>query len=144
MNTKNSGVEPTVSGLGSFALDHVSFRVSDLRRSGQFYDAVLAPLRLIRVWSTDDAIGYGYPGRDDALAIKAAEGSVATSHSFTHLAFRAPDRTAVAGFHAAGIERGATDEGPPGLCPEYGDGYYAAFLRDPDGYRIEAVLHETR
>lgn len=42
------------------------------------------------------------------------------------------------------MAQGAIDEGAPGLCPEYGEGYYAAFVRDPDGYRLEAVCHEKR
>ena len=52
-------------------------------------------------------------------------------------------REAVDAFHAAALRAGGIDEGAPGLRPPYGAGYYAAFVRDPDGYRIEAVFHEN-
>ena len=59
----------------------------------------------------------------------------------THVCFCAPDRAAVHAFHAAGLAAGGTDYGAPGLRPHYGPGYYAAFLMDPDGWRIEAVTY---
>ncbi|GAB4510402.1 MAG: hypothetical protein Tsb0020_27560 [Haliangiales bacterium] len=59
-----------------------------------------------------------------------------------HLAFAAPDRGAVARFHAAALSAGGTDEGAPGVREHYDPGYYAAFVRDPDGHRLEAVVHE--
>jgi len=68
--------------------------------------------------------------------------SVLVPDSRSHVAFVAQDRNAVVAFHARALERGARDEGAPGLCPEYGDGYFAAFARDPDGHRLEAVRHE--
>jgi catechol 2,3-dioxygenase-like lactoylglutathione lyase family enzyme len=124
-------------------LDHISFGVSDLARSTAFYDAVLAPLGYVRVWSRGDAAGYGPAGRDDGFAIKLESADTIASAHRTHLAFAAPSRDSVIAFHAAGMAHGAVDEGPAALCPEYGDGYFAAFLRDPDGYRLEAVRHET-
>ena len=127
-----------MSGL----LDHVSFGVSDLARSRAFYDGVLAPLGVVRVWDAPDASGYGYPGRDDSFAIKEDSAGIAAWSARSHVAFAAPSRDAVTAFHAAGIALGAVDEGAPALCAEYGAGYFAAFLRDPDGYRLEAVLHE--
>lgn len=138
-----------LSGL----LDHVSFGVSDLARSRAFYDAVFAPLGVVRVWDAPDAAGYGYPGCDDSFAIKQSADvpglrgrsespDVLGSSARSHLAFAAPSRDAVIAFHAAGMTLGAVDEGGPALCSEYGPGYFAAFLRDPDGYRLEAVLHE--
>ncbi len=122
-------------------LDHISFGVSDLARSAAFYDAVLTPLGFVRVWTAFDAVGYGYSGEDDSFAIKQdAAGSVAASDR-SHLAFAAANHESVIGFHAAAIAHGAVDEGAPGLCPEYGANYFAAFVRDPDGYRLEAVCH---
>lgn len=123
-------------------LDHISFGVSDLARSIAFYDAVLAPLGYVRVWSRGSAAGYGPAGGDDGFAIKLEPADHITSSPRTHLAFAAPSRPSVIAFHAAGMAHGAVDEGPAGLCPEYGDGYFVAFLRDPDGYRLEAVRHE--
>jgi catechol 2,3-dioxygenase-like lactoylglutathione lyase family enzyme len=122
-------------------LDHVSLGVTDLARAIAFYDAVLAPLGVVRVWTAGDAAGYGYPGQDDSLAIKREPGAAVGSSARSHLAFTAPTPEAASQFHAAGIAHGAHDEGEPGFCPEYGPGYFAAFLRDHDGYRLEAVCH---
>jgi catechol 2,3-dioxygenase-like lactoylglutathione lyase family enzyme len=122
-------------------LDHISFAVSDLARSIAFYDAVLEPLGFVRVWTTADAAGYGYPNRDEIFAIKQESGVVSPRSPRSHLAFTAATPDAATRFHAAGITRGGIDEGAPALCPEYGENYFAGFLRDPDGYRIEAVCH---
>jgi|SRR5579872_62545 len=123
-------------------LDHLSFGVTDLSRSATFYDAVLAPLGYVRVWTASDAVGYGYPNRDDSFAIKQESTDLTISSPRSHLAFAAPTREAVAEFHAAALAHGAIDEGAPGLCPEYGPTYFAGFVRDPDGHRLEAVCHE--
>lgn len=58
-----------------------------------------------------------------------------------HVAFRAPDRASVAAFHAAALAAGGRDNGPPGLRPHYHPHYFAAFVLDPDGHRLEAVCH---
>ena len=123
-------------------LDHISISVTDLERSIAFYDATLAALGFVRVWTYAAAAGYGFANEDDRFAIK-TEATPRLAHEQMHIAFAAKTRDAVARFHAVGIALGARDEGAPGLCPEYGAGYYASFLRDPDGYRLEAVLHEA-
>ena len=121
-------------------LSHVSLGVADLDRSQAFYDAALATLGFVRVWRFPDAIGYGRPGGDDELALFLKEGAevpLAAGPGF-HLAFSAPSQDAVRGFHAAAVTNGGTDEGGPGLRPHYGATYYAAFVRDPDGHKLEA------
>lgn len=132
---------PLPVSFGAFLLDHISLGVSDLKRSIGFYDAILAPMGVLRVWTSPDAAGYGFAGGEDGLAIKAEPAETVKASRRTHLAFTAGSRDAVCAFHAAGIARGACDDGAPALCPEYGGGYFAAFLRDPDGYRLEAVFH---
>lgn len=122
-------------------LHHISFGVADLRRSSAFYDAALGALGYVRVWSDDTAVGYGHPGGGDRLAIKLRSGGVVVPGPGFHLAFAAPDRESVDRFHEAALLHAGTDNGPPGLRPEYGPTYYAAFVIDPDGYRIEAVLN---
>jgi RimJ/RimL family protein N-acetyltransferase/catechol 2,3-dioxygenase-like lactoylglutathione lyase family enzyme len=122
-------------------LDHISFGVSDLARSIAFYDAILAPLGFVRVWTTADAAGYGYPNQDENFAIKQERSVVAPRNPREHVAFNAATREAAIAFHAAGMGHGAVDEGVPALCPEYGANYFAAFLRDADGHRLEAVCH---
>jgi catechol 2,3-dioxygenase-like lactoylglutathione lyase family enzyme len=130
-------------------LHHLSFGVADLERSAAFYDAALGPLGYVRVWTHETAagykeaaVGYGLPGADDQFAIRLrSEGVVVPTDAF-HVAFRASSQAAVAAFHRAALDHGGVDNGGAGFHPEYGPNYFAAFVIDPDGYRIEAVLDE--
>jgi catechol 2,3-dioxygenase-like lactoylglutathione lyase family enzyme len=119
-------------------LGHLSFGVADLARSTAFYDAAMAALGFARVWTSDHGVGYGVPGGNDKLALFPRADALAPGAGF-HLAFDAPDRAAVDRFHAAAMAAGGTDDGAPGPRPHYGETYYAAFVIDPDGYRLEAV-----
>jgi catechol 2,3-dioxygenase-like lactoylglutathione lyase family enzyme len=123
-------------------LHHLSFAVADLSRSAAFYDAVLAPLGYVRVWDDDEAVGYGIAGGGDKFAIKLRTGIVVPEEGF-HVAFAAPSRRSVDAFHEEAMKHGGRDNGGSGLHPEYGSHYYAAFVFDPDGYRIEAVERST-
>jgi catechol 2,3-dioxygenase-like lactoylglutathione lyase family enzyme len=122
-------------------LGHLSFGVSDLERAISFYDAAMAPLGLVRVWTSADAAGYGPPGRGDLLAVKKRAGAAPPGAGF-HLAFNAASHAVVNEFHAAALAAGARDNGAPGLRPHYGPSYYAAFVIDPEGYPLEAVCQE--
>ncbi|GFE81885.1 glyoxalase [Steroidobacter agaridevorans] len=122
-------------------LHHISFAVRDLPRAASFYDAALAPLGFVRVWSDDTAAGYGYPGGNDKLALKLVPEGIAIPGPGFHLALAAQTHDQVDRFHAAALAHGGQDNGPPGLRPDYGPHYYAAFVLDPDGYRIEAVTN---
>lgn len=130
-------------------LHHVSFGVTDIERSASFYDAVLAPLGYGRVWEdirtgqANQAVGYGLPGSGDKFAIKHRPGSQLPPRPGFHLAFAAPSREAVARFHEAAIANGGRDNGAPGLRPDYGPNYYAAFAMDPDGHHLEAVCNQA-
>ncbi len=125
-------------------LDHISIGVSDLARGTAFYDTVLETLGYVRLFTHPRAVGYGRASdKDEQFAILAAGADARAPGIGCHVAFSARDRAAVAAFHAAALRAGASDEGPPGPRPLYGPGYYAAFVRDPDGYRIEAVCHEA-
>jgi len=124
-------------------LDHVSIGVADLARAAIFYDAVLATLGYVQLFYKERGVGYGLPGaKDEAFAILASGAEARAPGTGCHLAFTANSRDAVAQFHATALRMGATDEGGPDLRPHYGEGYYAAFVRDLDGYRLEAVCHE--
>jgi len=123
-------------------LHHLSFAVADLARSSAFYDATLSTLGYVRVWADDAAIGYGSPGGGDKFAIKLHSVVVTPGEGF-HVAFAASSREAVDHFYRAALEQGGKDNGGSGLHPEYGEHYYAAFVFDPDGYRIEAVNKEA-
>ena len=120
-------------------LHHVSIAVADLARAATFYDAALASLGYVRVFADDKCIGYGYPGDGDKFAIKLRSYAVAPC-SGSHIAFAAADRQSVARFHEAALRHGGEDNGAAGLRPHYGKDYYAAFVLDPDGHYIEAVI----
>jgi catechol 2,3-dioxygenase-like lactoylglutathione lyase family enzyme len=121
-------------------LDHLSLGVTDLERAIRFYDAALGALGLLRVWTYEHAAGYDPTGPDEKLAI-IADPQARPAGAGAHLALTARDRAAVDAFHRAALANGGTDEGAPGLRPRYGSGYYAAFVRDPDGNKLEAVHH---
>ena len=120
-------------------LGHLSFGVDDLARAADFYDMVLAPLGYARVWTSPTGVGFGEPGGPDRFALFARPKRVVAPGPGFHLAFNAPSRAAVDAFHAAAIGAGGSDDGAPGLRPRYGTSYYAAFVIDPDGYKLEAV-----
>ena len=123
-------------------LHHLSIAVTDLPRAMAFYDAVLAPLGYARVFTGKEAVGYGYPSQSDLLLINLEERVSIPGKGF-HLAFAAPAPENAAHFHAAALKHGGQCNGPPGLRPDYGDHYYAAFVIDPEGYRIEAVFSQA-
>jgi len=128
---------------GVQVFDHLSVSVSDLDRSVALYDAALGALGLVRLWRSERAATYGPPGFQGEAPfaiVVPREGSATPSAAF-HLAFAAPDRAAVDAFHAAAVRHGATDDGPPGVREHYDPGYYAAFVVDLDGNRLEAVVH---
>ena len=121
-------------------LDHVSLGVRDLARSIRFYDAVLAAIGKVRVWTYDHGAGYGDAGGEDRLAIFSKPETHAAGAGF-HLALTAGSTAEVDAFHAAALAQGGSDLGAPGPRPRYGPGYYAAFVHDPDGDKLEVVHH---
>ena len=119
-------------------IDHISVGVSDLERSARFYESALAPLGLSRVVTRPATIGFGrnYP----EFWINLRAGMVPVSHeSGTHICLRAKATGDVDAFHAAALATGGRSDGAPGLRPHDRVRYYAAFVIDPDGNRIEAV-----
>lgn len=122
-------------------LHHLSLGVRNLVLSGAFYDAALGALGLRRVVETAEAIGYGLVDGEDLLYLQQRPDAAPPGPGF-HLAFAASSRAAVDAFHACALGAGGRDNGAPGLRPHYGPHYYAAFLIDPDGHRIEAVCKE--
>lgn len=130
-------------------LDHVSITVGDMTRASKFWDGVMAALGAPCVWREDTAIGYGIrnSAADDAhtyltIRLHASAALVAFDAPGRHWCFRAPSRAAVDAFHAAGLANGGACNGRPGIRAIYHADYYAAFLIDPDGNRIEAVCHQ--
>lgn len=120
-------------------IDHISIAVRDLRSGEAFYTALLAPLGMtkLREWP-DTTIGFGKKYPEFWINSRAAMDKVADD-SGVHICLRARDVAAVDAFHAAALAAGGTSDGAPGLRTKYHENYYAAFIRDPDGNRVEAV-----
>jgi catechol 2,3-dioxygenase-like lactoylglutathione lyase family enzyme len=116
-------------------LDHVGFEVADLARSAAFYDPLFFALGVRRAFQSDRAVAYG----DNQPQFWIVERGGEPAPSYGHVALRAAGRAAVDAAHAAGLANGGTDDGAPGARPHYGPRYYAAYLRDPDGLRVEIV-----
>jgi catechol 2,3-dioxygenase-like lactoylglutathione lyase family enzyme len=119
-------------------IDHISIPVRDIKASARFYEALLAPLGMTRVRDWPKSIGFGktYP---EFWLNERAQLKPPGEDSGAHIALRAPDTKAVDAFHAAAVAAGAHSDGAPGMRLEYSSHYYAAFVRDWDGNRIEAV-----
>ena len=121
-------------------IDHLSVGMSDLEQGRRFYDAVMAPLGYRRVNDKIRSSGYGpEEGQDDFYIVLVGEKGSRVAGS--HVALKASSRAAVDGFHAAAMAAGAADDGSPGIWKRYHENYYAAYVLDPDGNRIEAVCH---
>ncbi len=116
-------------------IDHVGFEVADLARSAVFYDAVFRALGGRRLHEGSHAIAYGMFAPSLWIVVRGAP----PAPGYGHLALRARGRAAVAAAHRAALANGGTDEGAPGLRPQYGSLYYAGYVRDPDGLRVEFV-----
>ncbi|MGH7043407.1 MAG: VOC family protein [Acetobacteraceae bacterium] len=123
--------------------DHIGLRVTDLATSTRFYTAALTPLGFEAGPRDDASAGFGPPDAPalwlHRIAPPATSAATPGAAFGVHMAFRAPDRAAVARFHAAGLAAGGRDNGAPGLRADYAPTYYAAFLLDPDGNNVEAV-----
>jgi catechol 2,3-dioxygenase-like lactoylglutathione lyase family enzyme len=119
-------------------LHHVSLGTSDLARSRAFYDPVMRELGLSRTLDVDEAVGYGAGITVFSLNLP-ADGGAATPGNGVHIAFEVEARAAVEAFFRVAIASGGSADGAPGLRPEYDRHYYAAFVRDPDGNKIEAL-----
>jgi catechol 2,3-dioxygenase-like lactoylglutathione lyase family enzyme len=123
-------------------LDHVSIGVRDVERSRKFYDAVLGALGYERLSNDKGSLGYG--AKAVGFWLYASEHPVPRDKkSGLHFCFKASSHQLVGKFHAVALENGGDDNGEPGLRKDYGPHYYAAYVVDPDGYRLEAYCDET-
>jgi catechol 2,3-dioxygenase-like lactoylglutathione lyase family enzyme len=119
-------------------IDHVSVGVSDLERAARFYESTLAPLGLARVVTRPATIGFGKNYPEFWINLRPGMPQVAPE-SGVHICLRAKSTADVDAFHAAALNAGGRSNGAPGLRPHDRVSYYAAFVIDPDGNRIEAV-----
>lgn len=120
--------------------DHVQIKVENLKRDRAFYEAVLATLGYGVVLEFDGVVGFGN-NPHDMFEVRQA-GIDAPLSAAAHVAFVAKSKDAVIAFHSMALARGARDNGSPGYRPHYEDGYFAAFVVDPNGHNLEAVFQE--
>jgi catechol 2,3-dioxygenase-like lactoylglutathione lyase family enzyme len=128
-------------------IGHISIGVRNITLSRQFYTAIFAPLGLSLVYESPPdhkilVLGYGPDPDHEAVNIFQDGDDASAPGRGSHIAFNATGRAAVEMFHAAGIANGGVCDGPPGVRHQYGPRYFAAFLIDPDGWRLEAVYQK--
>lgn len=121
------------------ALSHVSVGTNDYPRAKAFYDAVLSTLQIRCVMDFPGGAGYGRKFPEFWIQ-SPHDGGSASAGNGVHVAFLANSIDEVKAFHAKAVELGGKDDGAPGVRPEYTPGYYAAFVRDLDGNKIEAMV----
>lgn len=126
--------------LPDSVLSHVSLGTNDYPRAKAFYDAVLATLQIRCVMDFPGMAGYGRKFPEFWIQ-QPYDGRPAAVGNGTHIAFLANSVDEVKAFHTTALRLGGRDDGAPGFRKEYSDDYYAAFVRDPDGHKIEAMLH---
>jgi catechol 2,3-dioxygenase-like lactoylglutathione lyase family enzyme len=119
-------------------IDHIGFEVSDLQRSSRFYDAVLYALGARRMVQSEHVVAYGVNGPQLWIVVRLGSPR-APGPGYGHMALRASGKAAVDAAYAGGLANGGSDDGAPGMRPQYGRRYYAAYMKDPDGLRVEVV-----
>lgn len=124
-------------------IHHISLGTNDVGRARAFYDPVLAVIGFRLIRQDEDAVHYG-TGEILFSLVAPVDGRPASPGNGVHVAFAAGDRAMVQEFHRTALAHGGSEDGAPGLRPEYNANYYAAFIRDPDGNKIEAVTHSSR
>jgi catechol 2,3-dioxygenase-like lactoylglutathione lyase family enzyme len=118
-------------------INHLSIGVTDIARAKSFYDAALEPLGYVCLSASDQSLGYGRQAAAFWLS-RTTQPVKGDPASGLHFCFDAPTRRSVDAFHRAALTSGGRDNGNPRIRADYGDDYYAAYVIDPDGYRIEA------
>jgi catechol 2,3-dioxygenase-like lactoylglutathione lyase family enzyme len=116
-------------------IDHAAVNVTDLERSKAFYSEALKPLGFTLMYEVEGYLGFG-DAQMPSFGVVEREPA-----GGGHIAISAPDRSAVNAFYDAAMSAGGTDNGPPGVREHYHPSYYAAYVRDPDGNNLEAVVH---
>ncbi|MBV9309934.1 MAG: VOC family protein [Solirubrobacterales bacterium] len=116
-------------------IDHIGYEVADLARSARFYDALFFALGARRIVDSEHAIAYGHNGPQFWIVSRGR----GPGSGYGHVALHASGKAAVDAAHAAGLANGGVEDGSPGRRPQYGSRYYAGYLRDPDGLRVEVV-----
>ncbi|MGF7147114.1 catechol 2,3-dioxygenase-like lactoylglutathione lyase family enzyme [Sphingomonas zeicaulis] len=124
-------------------IHHVSVGTNDLERSRRFYDPVLKTIGLAFMAADAEGIGWGSGQMTFSVQVP-VNGEPATVGNGSHICFTAESRAMVDRFHATALENGGSSDGEPGIRAQYDDHYYGAFVRDPDGNKIEAVTYSAK
>lgn len=124
-------------------IHHLSVGSNDVARARAFYDPVFAVLGMRVLHASDRSVDYGVSTFLFSVETPVENGP-ATVGNGVHVAFAAEHRAMVDEFHRVALASGGTDAGTPGLRPEYDPNYYGAFVRDPDGNKLEAVTFSAK
>ena len=116
-------------------IDHIGFEVSDLHKSARFYDAIFYALGARRMLASEQAVAYGFDSPIVWIVVRGRQ----PSPGYGHIALHASGKAAVDAAYRAGVANGGAEDGQPGPRPQYGERCYAAYMRDPDGLRVEVV-----
>ena len=125
-------------------LDHISIGVLDLPRAKTFYEAALEPLGYRCRSQSETMLGFGDDSATQLWIGLAARPVPPDTGSGLHICFKAPGKEGVDAFHKAALATGGIDNGAPGFRPGYDEHYYAAFVIDPEGYRLEAYYNDVK
>jgi len=120
---------------------HVTLGTNDFARAEKFYDAVMGALGHPVLFKAPGALAYGEPAGEKLFILSPFDGGQARAGNGVHAAFKVDSRAKVDEFHRTALANGGSDEGAPGLRPHYHPNYYGAYVRDPDGNKIQAVCH---
>lgn len=123
-------------------IDHISVAVSDLQKSALFYERLLEPLGMKRLVEREKTVGFGKRYPEFWLNARPSMSSVSTDTGI-HICLRARSEDAVNAFHKAAVENGGSDDGAPGGRQGEMTKYYGAFIKDPDGNKVEVATFPT-
>ena len=120
---------------------HVTLGTNDWSRARPFWIAVMEVLGHPVLFEREGGIAFGPPIGPKTFVGPTFDGAPAAPGNGVHIAYLVSNRAAVDAFHAAALAHGGSDEGAPGLRPHYHPNYYGAYVRDPDGNKLQAVCH---
>lgn len=124
---------------------HLTVGTNDMARSEKFYDAIMGVLGHPAMFKAPpNVMAYGTPTGPKLFVVTPFDQKEARAGNGVHAAFKVDSRDLVDAFHKAALANGGTDEGAPGLRPHYHPNYYGAYVRDPDGNKLQAVCHRSQ